>query len=86
MRTTFFLTGLVAAHVGYVNSMKLELAGDSAAEAISASTVDLASQIDSSALLDAATDRKMKANNKSRDESDDHEYSKSECAAAFKKN
>ena len=85
MRTTFFLTGLVAAHVGYVNSMKLELAGDSAAEAISASTADLASQIDSSALLDAATDRKMKASNKS-SEGDDHEYSKSECAAASKKN
>ena len=83
MRTTFFLTGLVAAQVGSVNSMKL--AGDSAAEVISASTADLASQIDSSALLDAATDRKMKSSNKS-SEGDDHEYSKSECAAASKKN
>ena len=75
MRTTFF----IAALIGSVNS--LNLAGDSAAGVVSATTADLASQIDAAASLDAGTDRKMKANN----ESSDGGYSKSECAAAFKK-
>ena len=87
MRTTFFFTGLVAALLGSVNSLKL--AGDSAAEVVSTSTANLASQIDAAAFLDADTDRKMKPPKKGGDGSDgegsDGGYSKSECAAAFKK-
>lgn len=56
MRTTFFLTGLVAALVGSVNSLKL--AGETAADVITASTADVPAQIDAAALLEIDTERK----------------------------
>ena len=55
MRTTFFLTGLVAALAGSANSLKL--AGETAADVITASTADVPAEIDAAAYLEASNEK-----------------------------